>query len=49
LPPTAPPGAVHIRATQAPAFDEPLSRRLPPGVVPLERTSYGDGADLRLP
>ncbi|MGH2936635.1 MAG: DUF58 domain-containing protein [Solirubrobacterales bacterium] len=49
LPPTAPPGAVHIRATQAPALDGPLGRRLPPEVVPLERTSYGDGADPRLP
>jgi uncharacterized protein (DUF58 family) len=47
-PPTAPPGAVHIRATQAPSFVEPQERRLPPGVVPLERTSYGDGADHRL-
>jgi uncharacterized protein (DUF58 family) len=47
--PTAPSGAVHIRATQAPTFAEPLSRPLPPGVVPLERTSYGDGTDDRLP
>jgi uncharacterized protein (DUF58 family) len=48
-PPTAPPGAVHIRATQAPSPVEPQGRRLPPGVVPLERTSYGDGANRRLP
>jgi uncharacterized protein (DUF58 family) len=47
-PPSAPPGAVHIRATQAPSFAESGARRLPPGVVPLELTSYGDGADLRL-
>lgn len=46
--PAAPPGAVHIRATQAPAFAEPPSRRLPPEVVPLERTSFGDDAH-RLP
>lgn len=46
--PAAPPGAVHIRATQAPALAAPPSRRLPPEVVPLERTSFGDGAD-RLP
>jgi uncharacterized protein (DUF58 family) len=48
-PPTAPPGAVHIRATQAPSFVEPGGSRLPPGVFPLERTSYGDGANHRLP
>jgi uncharacterized protein (DUF58 family) len=48
-PHTAPPGAVHIRATQAPPFPEPQGRRLPPGVVPLERTSYADGAHHRLP
>jgi uncharacterized protein (DUF58 family) len=46
--PAAPPGALHIRATQAPAFVDPLSRRLPPEVTPLERTSFGDGADHRL-
>lgn len=48
-PATAPPGAVHIRATQAPAFAAAPGRRLPPGVVPLERTSYGDDARVRLP
>lgn len=48
-PPTAPTGAVHIRAAQAPSFVEPEGRRLPPGVVPLERTSYGDGEGHRLP
>jgi uncharacterized protein (DUF58 family) len=47
LAPTAPPGALHIRATQAPAFVEPQSRRLPPEVVPLERTSFGDGGERR--
>jgi hypothetical protein len=49
LAPAAPPGAVHIRATQAPALAETLSRRLPPEVMPLERTSLGDGADRRRP
>jgi uncharacterized protein (DUF58 family) len=44
----APPGSVHIRATQAPALPATLTRRLPPEVVPLERSSYGDGADHRL-
>jgi uncharacterized protein (DUF58 family) len=48
-PPTAPAGAVHIRATQAPSFAESPAPRLPPGVVPLERTSYGDAANHRLP
>lgn len=44
-----PPGAVHVRATQAPASADRGGGELPPGVVPLERTSYGDGAGLRLP
>ena len=48
-PPTAPSGAVHIRAMQAPSFVEPAGSRLPPGVFPLERTPYGDGANHRLP
>ncbi|MBS1888588.1 MAG: DUF58 domain-containing protein [Actinobacteria bacterium] len=43
--PTAPPGAVHVRAAHAPALGE--SRRLPPGVVPLERSTFGDGAGRR--
>ncbi|HEY2053725.1 MAG TPA: DUF58 domain-containing protein [Solirubrobacterales bacterium] len=47
--PAAPPGAVHIRATQAPALAESLTRRLPPEVVPLERSSFGDGTGHRLP
>jgi len=47
-PAAAPPGAVHIRATQAPALAAPPTRRLPPEVVPLERTGLGDGADRRL-
>jgi uncharacterized protein (DUF58 family) len=47
--PAAPPGAVHIRATHAPALAESLTPRLPPEVVPLERSSFGDGADHRLP
>jgi uncharacterized protein (DUF58 family) len=42
--PAAPPGAVHIRATQAPALGGAPTRRLPPEVVPLERSSFGDGA-----
>jgi uncharacterized protein (DUF58 family) len=48
LAPVAPPGAVHIRATQAPVLAETLSRQLPPEVVPLERSSFGDGAGHRL-
>jgi uncharacterized protein (DUF58 family) len=49
LAPTAPPGAVHIRATQVPAalLDTP-NRRLPSEVVPLEKTSYADAADPAL-
>jgi uncharacterized protein (DUF58 family) len=49
LAPTAPPGAVHIRATQAPAaiLDTP-ARRLPSEVVPLEQTSYADATDPAL-
>jgi uncharacterized protein (DUF58 family) len=47
-PATAPPGAVHIRATQAPLLDEPPGPCLPPEVVPLERTSFGDGPDRRV-
>jgi uncharacterized protein (DUF58 family) len=46
-PATTRPGAVYIRATQAPTLTETLTR-LPPEVVPLERSSYGDGAGPRL-
>jgi uncharacterized protein (DUF58 family) len=42
--PSAPPGAVHIRAAQAPALAEARSRRLPPDVVPLEKVTFGHGA-----
>ena len=48
-PPTAPPGAVHIRATQAPALAAAPGRRLPPGVVPLEEATFGHGASRRRP
>jgi uncharacterized protein (DUF58 family) len=47
--PAAPPGAVHVRAAQAPALGESRSRRLPPEVVPLEKSTFGDGAGHRLP
>ncbi len=47
-PAIAAPDAVYIRATQAPAVAA-APGRLPPGVVPLERTSYGDDARVRLP
>jgi uncharacterized protein (DUF58 family) len=40
----APPGAIQIRAAQAPAFGEARSRRLPPDVVPLEKVTFGHGA-----
>jgi uncharacterized protein (DUF58 family) len=46
--PAVPATAVHIRAAQAPPV-QPLARRLPPEVVPLERSTFGDGADHRLP
>jgi uncharacterized protein (DUF58 family) len=38
----AAPGAIHIRAAQAPALAG--AGRLPPGVVPLEETTLGNGA-----
>jgi hypothetical protein len=44
--PAAPPGAVHVRAAQAPALGEARSRRLPPEVVPLEKVTFGNGAGL---
>jgi uncharacterized protein (DUF58 family) len=49
LAPAAMPGAVHIRATQAPVLADTPDRRLPPEVVPLERSSLGDGTRHRLP
>jgi uncharacterized protein (DUF58 family) len=39
-----PPGAVYIRAAQAPALAEARPRRLPPEVVPLEQVAFGHGA-----
>jgi uncharacterized protein (DUF58 family) len=39
--PSAPPGAVHVRAAQAPALGGARSRRLPPEVVPLEKVTFG--------
>jgi uncharacterized protein (DUF58 family) len=41
----AAPGAIHIRAAQAPALALAGSGPLPPGVVPLEETTFGDGVD----
>jgi uncharacterized protein (DUF58 family) len=46
---SAPPGAVHVRASHAPELGEPTSRRLPPEVVPLEKTTFGHGAGSLLP
>jgi uncharacterized protein (DUF58 family) len=43
---TAAPGAIHIRAAQAPALAEAVAGSLPPEVVPLEETDYGDAGDL---
>jgi uncharacterized protein (DUF58 family) len=40
--PVAPAGAVQVRAAQAPTFGEARPRRLPPGVVPLERSTFGN-------
>jgi uncharacterized protein (DUF58 family) len=50
LAPVAPPGAVHIRATQAPAalIEPAAARRLPAEVVPLEQTSYADATERHL-
>jgi uncharacterized protein (DUF58 family) len=42
--PTAPPGAIHVRAAQAPAQAVGRSGRLPAEVVPLEQASFGNGA-----
>jgi uncharacterized protein (DUF58 family) len=40
----APPGAIQVRARQAPTLAAAPSRRLPPEVVPLEQVSFGNGA-----
>jgi uncharacterized protein (DUF58 family) len=43
-----PPGSIHVRATQAPVLGGAArSRRLPPGVVPLEQSTFGHGANRR--
>jgi uncharacterized protein (DUF58 family) len=44
LSPVAPPGAVHIRAARAPILGPVQTRRLPPEVVPLEHSNFGNGA-----
>jgi uncharacterized protein (DUF58 family) len=41
----AAPGAIHIRAAQAPALALAGSGPLPAGVVPLEETTFGDDAE----
>jgi len=46
--PTGPPGAIQVRATQAPALALAGSGRLPSGVVPLEKVTFGHGAGERL-
>jgi uncharacterized protein (DUF58 family) len=46
--PTGPPGAIQVRATQAPALAPARSGRLPSGVVPLEKVTFGHGAGERL-
>jgi uncharacterized protein (DUF58 family) len=45
--PPGPPGAIQVRATQAPALAPARSRRLPSGVVPLEKVTFGHGAGGR--
>jgi uncharacterized protein (DUF58 family) len=45
--PSAPSGALQVRADQAPAFAEGQSRRLPPDVVPLESSILGHVASRR--
>ena len=45
--PSAPPGALQVRADQAPAFAATRSRRLPPDVVPLENSILGHVASRR--
>lgn len=44
-PPTAPPGAIQVRATQAPTLAPAGSGRLPAGVVPLEKVSFGHAGE----
>jgi uncharacterized protein (DUF58 family) len=44
---TAAPGAIHIRATQAPALAVAGPGRLPPEVMPLEETTFGNAAGRR--
>jgi uncharacterized protein (DUF58 family) len=39
------PGAIHIRATQAPALTEERPKPLPLEVVPLEETTFGNAGD----
>ena len=46
--PPCPPGAIEVRATQAPALAPARSEPLPSGVVPLEKVSFGHGAGERL-
>ncbi len=45
--PTAPPGAIQVRAAQAPALAPTRSGRLPAEVVPLEEATFGHGAGRR--
>lgn len=47
--PAARPGAIHVRAAQAPVLAEARSRRLPAEVVPLEKATFGHGAGRRRP
>jgi uncharacterized protein (DUF58 family) len=42
--PAAPPGAIHVRAAQAPALGDGRSAPLPPEVVPLEQSTFAHGA-----
>jgi uncharacterized protein (DUF58 family) len=44
LTPAAPPGAVHIRAAQAPILGPIETPRLPPEVTPLERSDFAEHA-----
>ncbi|MFT3866268.1 MAG: DUF58 domain-containing protein [Solirubrobacterales bacterium] len=45
--PPAPPGALQIRAAQAPRLGGGRSRRAPAEVVPLEQTTFGHGVGRR--
>jgi uncharacterized protein (DUF58 family) len=47
--PDAPPGAVHVRAVLAPAVAETPRPPLPPEVVPLEQSTFGDLGDVADP